>query len=673
VSQGYPAVVELTPSLLERVLRTIVDREFPSTRTFSDPRPGRGPYALIPNVRLTLAEPSVQQRPDAALIGIVATLQETSTGETGSYAIYFDVRGERAGELSLYVELVDPARSQPISHLPPVLLHLALAGQGPIAWPTAPGVLATLRTILGEPGRALLFVTSTALIEAEPLRPAPNPIVPPAPLLRRIPGGRPTQGGGPVQVLHDEAWAAQIDEAVLRSLIVEAITGVGTLDAEGSSIQVTRIAVPRLLAGGLEIELEAIVDGAPCSARGPLYIGYYLERASSDVPLLRTSFNATKLETTGSQALPGVLYALTALVPAVLLVALPGIPATLETWVYGPSHRGRARATNQGTRGPLATLVGDALRLLPSSQAPLGRQVVVRLDFGSQGLTLGVAYRPPPRSGVTKTPLEVPLRVDTVEPATILIGWRRPNDLFHPEAEASDATSSGPAPKDISRQELAISGLAPLGEPRRRSPSTTLYLSGAGLDGVMSAHLVSGFHRRALAIVAQAPTRMTLEWPLADAPPGLWDLEFEWSGGLANGIAYSDRLTLRNQVRTYVMEPERHPDDRPLRVLTRGGEPVLLQLACGLITPLTELASLRDRLREAPATDVDVAEVEVPLASCPSEPQTFAIESLGDDEFVVDAGELGRLRVRTLAVKSDVQALAQVEALLGRLPRHELG
>ncbi|MCA9662220.1 MAG: hypothetical protein KC486_28030 [Myxococcales bacterium] len=680
--QGYPAIIELAPSILEDILQSVIEQVFPPGQTFADPRPHRGPYALIPHVRLTLATPNVTVAPNAEIVGLVATLQDTSSGETGSYAIYFDVRSDASGgRLTLHVAAIDPARSQPIGHLPPALLHLALAGHGPLAWTLPQGIQARLRTVLGDPGRALLFITSAGLAQEFGLSPASDPQPPSLPLVRRLPGGKKTQGGGIVQVIHTEEWAAQLDGAVIRGLLEGAVRGLGTIQAEGTEVKVKGFTIPQLITGGLELELDVSVDGTDIHAEGPLYIGYYLERASSDAPQLRLSFNASKLRISVVDAIAGVLYALSALVPPLLLLALPGIPAALEQWVYGPISKGLARAANQGVKDAKTSLLSEALRFLPPKLgALLSRQSIVRLDFGSRGVTIGVWYRPPPRSGVTKSPLEVPLEVHTVGPAAILIGWRRPGDLFPPAHPMGEVVMGGefggvlrsPTPSTPTTMTLAIAGLAPFGEPATLAPKRTLYISGAALDGVESAHLVSGFHRRTLTITHQTATRLTVDWNLRDVPAGLWDLELEWSGTLGGGASYSDRLTFRNRVRTYVAAPDVRADDRPLRVLTKDGEPTLLQLASGLLTPITDLEALRDRLREAPPVDVDVVEVEVPLGPTLSQPRELAVENLGEDTFIVDAGELGRLRVRTVAVGHG-EALAEAEALLEGLPRHELG
>ncbi|MEZ4381843.1 MAG: hypothetical protein R3A79_10855 [Nannocystaceae bacterium] len=678
--QGYPAIIELAPSFLEDILQSVFEQLFPPGQTFADPRPHRGPYALLPHVRLTLATPNVTVAPTAEIVGLVATLQDTSSGETGSYAIYFDIRSDPGGgRLTLHVAAIDPARSQPIGHLPPALLHLALAGHGPLEWALPQGVQARLKTVLGDPGRALLFVSSAGLAQAFGLAPASAPTAPAQPLVRRLAGGKKTQGGGVVQVIHTEEWAAEIDGEVIRGLLEGAVSGLGTIQAEGAEIKVQRCTIPRLITGGVELDLDVRVDGVDVRAAGPLYIGYTLERASSDAPQLRLSFNASKLRISAVDATAGVLYALSALVPPLLLLALPGIPAALEQWVYGPLSKGLARAANQAVKDARTSLLSDALRFVPPPLAALlTRQSIVRLDFGSRGVTIGVWYRPPPRSGVTKSPLEVPLEVDTVGPAAILVGWRRPGDLFAPP-EAVDGAALGepglrPSPTLAARPSLtlAISGLAPFDRPATLAARRTLYISGAALDGVESAHLVSGFHRRSLTITQQSATRLVVDWDLRDAPAGLWDLDLEWSGTLGGGASYSDRLTFRNRVRTYVAAPELRADDRPLRVLTKDGEPALLQLASGLLTPLTDLEALRDRLREAPPVDVDVVEVEVPLGPSPGQPRALAVENLGEDTFIVDAGELGRLRVRTVAVRRG-DALAEAEALLEGLPRHELG
>jgi len=735
--QGYPAVVELAPTLLEHILQAMIHAAFPPGQTFADPRPGRGPYALLPGIRLTLTPPerppresasAVHPEPvdpkekpgttrrsalppdpnaaqgigpsrspasegpdrDATLVGVVSTLQDTATGQTGSYAIYFDVR-PGAGELSLHVAFIDPAGSQPIDHLPPKLLHLALAGRGPIPWRLAPGVKAIMGTSLQDPGRALLYLASTPLDTALDRATArssshrsPRP-APPSTLLRRLPSGKKTQGGGPVQVLHREDWAALIDASVLRALLTETLSNLGMIQAEGARVQVERIAIPRMIAGGLEVELEARVDGHECSARGPLYIGYTLERASSDVPQLRTSVNASKLQVSGADALPGLLYALTAILPQLFLLVLPGIPATLESWVYGASGRGLARATDQGTTGPLGSLVAELLQPLPPELSTvIARPMLVRMDLSPRGLTLGIAYRPPPRSGVTKTPLEVPLRINTIGPASILLGWQRAGDRSLPpdsnhgdndmsaSASASARGGSRPTASPPPAPTLTVAGFAPLRPPKSLPTSATLYVSGHALDGVLSVHLVSGFHRRPLTILRQTARLLVLHGALRDVPAGLWDLECEWSGALTNGVVYGDRLTFRNQVRTYIAAPGLRADDRPLRVLTCDGEPLLLQLANGLLTPLADLPSLRERLRDAPAIDVDVVEVEVPLAPTVSSPPPLEVQHVSDDHFIVDAGEYGRLRVRTLAMKSDATALAEVEALLKGLPHYEL-
>lgn len=671
---GHHAIVELSTSLLESILQSAIDRVFPSGQTFTDPRPGRGPYTLLPGLRLTLSPPSRPLRAGTSICGAVAAVQDTSTGETGCYTIYLDARSA-PGELSLHIEFIDPARSQPIHHLPPALLHLALAGQGLISWQLPAGLECSLQTTLGDPGRALLFITSTALRTTFP--PASLALTTPdKALLHRPPSGSQSQGIGPVQVIHSEAWALQIDEAVTRALIVEAIGGLGLIQAEGCEVQISQIAIPKLITGGLEIELDATVNGTACSARGPLYIGYYLERAGSDAPQLKISFNATKLQVSGQGALPGLLYPLSSLLPPLLLLVLPGVPATIETWVWGELGCSLCRATNQGAPDAAkTTLVAEALRLFPPELAALAeRQTIVRLDFGSHGLTIGVCHRPPPRSSVTKSPLEVPLRIHAIGPASLFIGWHKAGDLF--------ASSDGPEPpreapqadSTLARQKMpVIAGFAPLVEPGNIAHKTTLYLSGAALDGIQSAHAVSGFHRRSLSIADQNTQRMTLEWDLEGIPPGLWDLEFEWSGTLANGVIYSDHLTFRNQLRTYLAAPPARADDRPLRVLTKDGEAMLLQLASGLIAPLEDVPALRERLREAPGARAHVVDVEVPFAPSQSLPHTLAVEHLGDDHFIVDAGEFGRLRVRPLAIKSDDETLAKIEALIGSLPHHELG
>ncbi len=678
---GHHAIVELSTSLLENILQSAIDRVFPSGQTFTDPRPGRGPYTLLPGLRLTLSPPSRPLRAGTSICGVVAAVQDTGTGETGCYTIYFDARST-PGELSLHIEFIDPARSQPINHLPPALLHLALAGQGPISWQLPTGLECSLQTTLGDPGRALLFISSTALRST--FSPASLALTPPdKALLHRPPSGSQSQGIGPVQVIHSEAWALQIDEAVARALMVEAIGGLGLIQAEGCEVRISRISIPKLITGGLEIELDATVNGTACSARGPLYIGYYLERAGSDAPQLKISFNATKLQISGQGGLPGLLYPLSSLLPPLLLLVLPGVPATLETWVWGDLGCSLCRATNQGVpEAAKAMLIAEALRLLPPELAALAeRQTIVRLDFGSHGLTIGVCHRPPPRSSVTKSPLEVPLRIHAIGPASLLIGWQKAGDLFasssDPEPRARQAPQTDP---ELARQSLpVIAGFAPLIKPGNAPPTTTttttttLYLSGAALDGIQSAHAVSGFHRRSLSISAQNPLRMTLEWELEGVPPGLWDLEFEWSGTLANGVVYSDCLTFRNQLRTYLAAPPARADDRPLRVLTKDGDAMLLQLASGLIAPLEDVSALRERLREAPGAYAHVVDVEVPFAPNQSLPHTLAVEHLGDDHFIVDAGEFGRLRVRPLAIKSDDEALAKIEALIGRLPHHELG
>ncbi|HFE46560.1 MAG TPA: hypothetical protein ENJ18_13880 [Nannocystis exedens] len=277
---------------------------------------------------------------------------------------------------------------------------------------------------------------------------------------------------------------------------------------------------------------------------------------------------------------------------------------------------------------------------------------------------------------MTKLPLEVPLQIRAIGPASILIGWRQAGDLFSPAGEGEPCPEDMPrADAGLARQQdlPVIAGFAPLVRPASAPEKTTLYLSGVALDGIQSAHAVSGFHRRSLSITAQSPLRMSLEWDLAGVPPGLWDLEFEWSGPLANGVVYSDRLTFRNQLRTYLAAPPVRADDRPLRVLTKDGEAMLLQLASGLIAPLGDASALRERLREVPAADAYVVDVEVPLAPNQDLPDTLAVEHLGDDHFIVDAGEFGRLRVRPLPIKSDDELLAKIEALVGRLPHHELG
>ncbi len=685
MSPGHQAIVELSTSLLENILQSAIDRVVPSGQTFADPRPGRGPYTLLPGLRLTLSPPSRPLRAGISICGAVAALQDTCTGETGCYTIYFDVRSA-PGQLSLHIEFIDPARSQPINHLPPALLHLALAGQGPISWGLPTGLECSLQTTLGDPGRVFLYITSkalrstfqTSLSEVPEVPDLRTPSTREKPLLRRPPSGPKSQGVGPVQVIHREDWAVEVDEAVARAIIVEAIGGLGPIQAEGSEVRITRVCVPTLITGGLVLELEATVNGVSCSARGPLYIGYYLERAGSDAPQLKISFNATKLQISGRDGLPGLLYPLSSLLPPLLLLVLPGVPATLETWVWGELGCSLRRATNQGIpEAAKATLVSEALRLLPPELAALAeRQSIVRLDFGSQGLTIGVCHRPPPRSGVTKLPLEVPLRIHAIGPASILIGWRQVGDLFASAAEGEPCFEETPrVDSQLARhQDLpVIAGFAPLVEPVCAPEKMTLYLSGAALDGIQSAHAVSGFHRRSLSIAAQSPQRMNLEWDLAGVPPGLWDLEFEWSGLLANGVVYSDRLTFRNQVRTYLAAPPVRADDRPLRVLTKDGEAMLLQLASGLIAPLGDASALRERLRQAPAADAHVVDVEVPLAPSQSLPDILAVEHLGDDHFIVDAGEFGRLRVRPLPIKSDDEVLAKIEALVSRLPHHELG
>ena len=717
--QGYPAVVELSTTILSQILQAMLHAAFPPGQTFADPRPGRGPYSLLPGVRLTLTHQGARiqgtrlpqrgdaprspanegHRHEAALIGVVAPLQDTATGDTGSYAIYFDVRpGD--GDLSLHIAFIDPTASQPIDHLPPKLLHLALAGRGPLRWRLPQGVQALMWTSAEEGGRALLFLSSPKL-DAALDGVSENPSVPaarrPAPLpllLRRLPSGRKTQDGGPVQVLHREDWAALIDASVLRALLTESLSNLGVIQTDGAEVQIERIAIPRVIAGGLEVELVARVDGRECSARGPLYIGYTLERASSDVPQLRTSVNASKLQVRGADALPELLYVLTAIIPQLFLLVLPGIPATLESWVYGASGRGIARATDQGTMGPLATLLSELLQPLPPElSAFVDRPMLVRVDLSPRGLTLGVAYRPPPRSGVTKTPLEAPLRINTIGPASILLGWKRSGDRSGPPEDgrgtddissddnASDDDRRGrtpthgeadPAPSPSPARALTVAGFAPRRPPKRLPTSVNLYVSGHALDGVICAHLVSGFHRRPLAIARQTPRLLLLHADLRAMPTGLWDLECEWSGALTNGVVYGDRLTFRNQVRTYIAAPELRADDRPLRVLTCDGEPLLLQLANGLLTPLADLPSLRERLRAAPAVDVHVVEVEEPLTPTLRSPHDLEVEHVGDDHFIIDAGEFGRLRVRPLALKSDAAALAEVEALLQGLPHYEL-
>jgi hypothetical protein len=290
---------------------------------------------------------------------------------------------------------------------------------------------------------------------------------------------------------------------------------------------------------------------------------------------------------------------------------------------------------------------------------------------------------------VTKTPLEVPLRINTIGPASILLGWRRAGDSSGPHEDDSDTEDDGgdddgsrdrapthgeadPAPSTSPARALTVAGFAPLRPPKNLPTSINLYVSGHALDGVICAHLVSGFHRRPLAIARQTPRLLVLQADLRAMPTGLWDLECEWSGALTNGVVYGDRLTFRNQVRTYIAAPELRADDRPLRVLTCDGEPLLLQLANGLLTPLADLPSLRERLCAAPAVDVHVVEVEEPLKPTLRSPHDLEVEHVGDDHFIIDAGEFGRLRVRPLALKSDAAALAEVEALIQGLPHYEL-
>ncbi|MCA9635588.1 MAG: hypothetical protein KC420_06105 [Myxococcales bacterium] len=669
MSQGFPAVIELQPSVLEDILNSLIGQLFPPGTTFPDPRGSYGPYAMTSSVRLTLAPPGSGARAGTNLVGVGVTLQDTSSGDTGDYTIYFDVRGAD-GRLELHLESVDKSRSRPLAHLATELLHLALAVQGPLRWELPAGIKATVRTVLGAPGRALLFVSSDALATAFGLHPATNPTVPP-PMVHALPTK--TQGGGIIQVTHTESWAAHLDEAAVRGMMTEAINGIGTIRSGGHEVSVRSASIPRLIAGGLEVDLRVAVDGAEITVRGPLYVGYYLEAAESDAPQIRLSFNASKLQISLVDVISSVLYVLSALIPPLLIASLVMIPAALETWVFGPINQSLARAANQAVATGKTALIGEALRFLPPGLGDLLTRIcVVRLDFGPSGVTIGAWYRPPPRSGMTKTAIKMPLEVHGVAPATFMVGWRRPGDLFAEAPVMLDGGGVFLGGGSGGTLTLALASYAPFERPASLASKVTLTVRGAALDGVKAVFLRSGVHRRALAITRQEAGVLALSWDLHGVPAGLWDLEIEWAGTLSNGSSYRDTLIFDNQVRTYVAAPEVSADLRPVRALTHRGELELLQLADGRLTPVSELAALRERLRERPPVMVDVVEVEAPLGPALEGELRLGVEVAGEGEFVVDGGALGRLRVRS-AVADEGAALDGVEAALADLPRHELG
>ncbi|MCB9741209.1 MAG: hypothetical protein H6741_16625 [Alphaproteobacteria bacterium] len=586
---GWPLALEIEAGLLMTVISSVLPRGVQ-----------RGVLELVGAPAAVVASPPGGEPHDAALVGFEIDVYLPGLKESGRYAIWLRLR-QVEGDLEISVHAVDPHLGRPAPSMPrdafKAVLDLGFPTQR-FALPM--GLVVAPRSAL-IPGRRRL-VLFASLSAATGLGPgSADARISGSTLLHRP--GEGLAGGGVVGLHLGEVLALTVQGEVVRTALEGAVKEMDGKPIDETQpptlLKVHHFRAPSLRSMGvnLDFDLELIPENKPStrlSASGPVYLGGVLEHDPKRGLYFKLALNATELEPGGDYG--AQLFWLRLLLSLTLVFAPPLLDYVKREVVAILKEETKSLRDSFQVRldDAFSGLIEEVGKALPPGplQDLLRSALLTRMALGSEGLTLGLALRPPGEGRGSGAQRGRSPTIASAYPRRFTLGYETLWDCF-PEVPsgASISTSSfGTSPSFTSFGSLGGFGSLSLAPVTPTEPSVpqhpvqaTLELSGDDLDVATSARLTrDGVTVGQLPILSRSPWRITMAVTLRGLQPGVYGVHLDAPEGSAwidpafeAGLAPSEAYPLVPRATLVV-------DGQPLTLMDGG---VLGSAQLGLALP----------------------------------------------------------------------------------------